>query len=65
VAGCLINDFIIESVTAYNATMLQAINTDFGIDIDHLKQSYAQAPDFEEIRFFFSGLQDKIAGFPP
>jgi len=53
VAGCLINDFIIESVTAYNATMLQAINTDFGIDIDHLKQSYAQAPDFEEIQKAF------------
>ena len=34
VAGCVVNDFIIESVAAYNATMKKAIKRDLDIDID-------------------------------
>ena len=53
VAGCVINDFIIESVAAYNVTMLHAINRDFDIEIEHLKKPYTQVPDFKKMQKAF------------
>lgn len=36
VAGCVVNDFIIEEVAAYNLVMKKAIKGDLGIDVDKL-----------------------------
>ena len=36
VAGCVINDFIIDSVASYNSVMKVAIKKDLGFDVDQL-----------------------------
>ena len=40
VAGCVVNDFIIESVAAYNATMKNAIKKDLNVDVDRILSLY-------------------------
>jgi len=42
VAGCVVNDFIIENVAAYNSVMRTAILDKLGIDIDRMK--YYESP---------------------
>lgn len=36
VAGCMVNDFIIDKVSVYNETMKIAIKRDLGVDVDKL-----------------------------
>ena len=43
VAGCVVNDLIIENVEAYNSVMRKAILEKFGIDIDSWKYKDEEA----------------------
>lgn len=36
VAGCMVNDFILDSVSSYNSVMKVAIKDDLGFDVDKL-----------------------------
>ena len=44
VAGCVVNDFVIESVEGYNSVMKEAIGKDIGVDVDAIFDRRSPAP---------------------
>jgi hypothetical protein len=48
VAGCVVNDFIIKEVAAYNLVMKKAIKGDLGIDVDKLLDYEDDEPNMPE-----------------
>ena len=50
VAGCMVNDFILDSVASYNSVMKVAIKHDLGFDVDKLWISlYGTTVDYKYI----------------
>lgn len=48
VAGCVVNDFIIKEVAAYNLVMKKAIKGDLGVDVDKLLDYEDDEPNMPE-----------------
>lgn len=62
VAGCVVNDFIIENVAAYNFVMKKAIKRDLGVNVDKLLDYEDEAEEINQS--FDEELKEKPAEEP-